>query len=312
MKVLIVDDSPDALRIAKARLAKEELDILCADGGTAGLEVARREHPDLILLDLDMPDLSGFDVCRMLKSETDLSIIPVLFLAGTTTPEDKVKALDLGAIDFISKPFDAFELCARVRAALRTKYLQDLLIQHANIDPLTGLPNRRALMDSLQREWARMQRYGGQLSFVLTDIDRFKQVNDTYGHPVGDQVLRAIAALLTGQCRKADLPTRYGGDEFAIVAPQTPASGAAVLADRLRCETQKIAIDAAGHPVSVTMSFGVADAAGLETIDDLVRCADKALYRAKLAGRNTVESSGACLPPLPTTVAAPANTVPNV
>ena len=154
MKLLIIDDSPDALQVAKVRLAKENLDIVCAEGGISGLEMARLEKPDLILLDLEMPDMSGFDVCRALKSDLELCMIPVLFLTGSTTAEDKVRGLDLGAIDYVAKPFDAFELCARVRAALRSKHLQDLLIEHASIDPVTGLPNRRALMARLQSEWS--------------------------------------------------------------------------------------------------------------------------------------------------------------
>ena len=143
MKLLIIDDSEDALEVAKTRLAKENLNICCADGGISGLEMAHTEVPDLILLDLDMPDMCGFDVCRVLKADPELCMVPVLFLSASSTPEDKVRGLDLGAVDYVTKPFDAFELCARVRAALRTKHLQDLLIEHAHIDPLTGLPNRR-------------------------------------------------------------------------------------------------------------------------------------------------------------------------
>lgn len=178
MKLLIVDDDRDALDVAKIRLAKENVAIVCADGGAAGLKAARSEQPDLILLDLDMPDMSGFDVCRALKADAELCMIPVLFLSGSTTAEDKIHGLDLGAVDYVTKPFDAFELRARVRAALRTKHLQDMLFEHAHIDPLTGLPNRRALVERLQREWARIERHGGRLSFIMADIDHFKRVND--------------------------------------------------------------------------------------------------------------------------------------
>ena len=155
-----------------------------------------------------------------LKADPELCMIPVLFLSGSGTSADKVRGLDLGAVDYITKPFDEFELKARVRAAIRTKYLQDLLIEHAHIDPLTGLPNRRALMDRLQMEWARMQRHGGELSFIMADIDYFKRVNDTYGHSIGDKLLQEVARTIARQCRESDLPARYGGEEFAIVVPE--------------------------------------------------------------------------------------------
>jgi diguanylate cyclase (GGDEF)-like protein len=290
MKILIIDDSPDALDVAKIRLAKEGLDILCAEGGVAGLEVARRENPDLILLDLDMPDLSGFDVCRALKADLELCMIPVLFLSGSGTAEDKVKGLDLGAVDYITKPFDAFELRARVRAALRTKHLQDLLIEHAHIDPLTGLPNRRALMERLQHQWARIERHGGQLSFIMADIDHFKRVNDAHGHQIGDKMLQEVAAAIAQQCREVDLPARYGGEEFAIVVADETTSGAARLADRCREEITKVRVTADSETVAVTASFGVADANNLPSLEALMKQADEALYQAKQAGRNLVRS----------------------
>jgi len=288
MKILIIDDNAAALNVAKTRLAKECLDILCVEGGVAGLEVARRENPDLILLDVDMPDMSGFDVCRALKADPELCMIPVLFLSGSGTAEDKVKGLDLGAVDYITKPFDTFELRARVRATLRTKQLQDLLIEHAHIDPLTGLSNRRALMERLQREWARFERHGGQLSFVMADIDHFKRVNDVYGHQIGDKMLQEVAGVIAQQCREVDLPARYGGDEFAIVVADETASGAIRLADRCREEIAKIRVAVNGETVAVTASFGVADANNLPSPEALMKRADEALYRAKQAGRNLV------------------------
>lgn len=296
MKLLIIDDSKDALRVAKTRLAKEGLDILCAEGGAIGLETARRERPDLILLDLDMPDMGGFDVCRALKADAELCMIPVLFLTGSATAEDKVQGLDLGAVDYITKPFDAFELCARVRAALRTKHLQDLLIEHAHIDLLTGLPNRRALMERLQREWARMQRHKGRLSCIMADIDHFKQINDVYGHHVGDKVLQEVAQTIRRQCREMDLPTRYGGEEFMLVVPDETAADAASLAERCRQEVAKVCVVVRSQAVKVTASFGVADAAGLSSPEALIKRADEALYRAKREGRNLVRCSSGNAP----------------
>ena len=299
MKLLIIDDSPDALEVAKARLAKESLNILCAEGGIPGLEVARREKPDLILLDLEMPDMSGFDVCRALKADAELCMIPVLFLTGSATAEDKVRGLDLGAVDYVTKPFDAFELCARVRAALRTKHLQDLLIEHAHIDPLTGLPNRRALLERLQREWARIERHGGRLSFIMADIDHFKRVNDTYGHHIGDKLLQEVARAIARQCRELDLPARYGGEEFGIVVPGEAASGAVCLAERCRQEVEKVRVTVRNEAIAATVSFGVADATSLSSSEALVKQADEALYLAKNAGRNQVRSCDADAAGLP-------------
>jgi PleD family two-component response regulator len=199
MKLLIIDDDPAALEIAKVRLAKEPVDIACAEGGVIGLQMARRENPDLILLDVDMPDMSGFDVCRALKADIDLCMIPVLFLTGSIDAEDEIQGLDLGGADYIAKPFDAFELRARVRAALRTKRLQDILIEHAHIDPLTGLPNRRALMERLHSEWACIQEHGGRLPWIVAD-DRFYRINDGHGCEVGDRMLEQIAGIFDQPC----------------------------------------------------------------------------------------------------------------
>lgn len=290
MKVLVIDDSADALALAKARLVKEPVEVVCATGGRAGLERARIEKPDLVLLDLDMPDMSGFDVCRALKADPDLFTIPVVFLSGSSTAEDKIKGLDLGAVDYVTKPFDAFELRARVRAALRTKRIQDLLIKHAHIDPLTGLPNRRALMERLHQEWARMTRADGRLSFIMADVDHFKKVNDAYGHNVGDRLLQEVARAIASQCRAADFPGRYGGEEFAIIVPDEAASETAHLAERCRRAVQSARLPAAPESAVATASFGVADATGLPSPEALVQSADEALYEAKSAGRNTVRA----------------------
>ncbi len=288
MKILIIDDSTDALRVAKTRLAREGLDILCAEGGIPGLELARHENPDLILLDLDMPDMTGFDVCRELKADQDMCMIPVLFLSGSTTAEDKVKGLDLGAVDYVTKPFDAFELCARVRAALRTKRLQDLLIEHAHIDPLTGLPNRRALMERLQREWAQIKRHEGHLSFIMADVDHFKQVNDRFGHHIGDVILHEVAAAIARQCRENDLPARYGGEEFAVIVPHEVAADAARLAERCRNAVEAVRVKMPKNHVTATISLGVADSQTADSPEALLKHADEAMYLAKQAGRNTV------------------------
>lgn len=294
MKVLIIDDSSEAIAVAKARLAKEEnLTVLSAEGGRSGLEMIKAEKPDLVLLDVDMPDVSGFDLCRTMKSDPELCMIPIIFLTGSTGAEDKVRGLDLGAVDYISKPFDAFELRARVRAALRTKHLQDLLIEYAQIDPLTSLPNRRALQERLAQEWDRLLRHGGRVAFVMADLDHFKRVNDTYGHSIGDRVLQEAARVLQGQCRKVDLPVRYGGEEFAIVAPEVTALDAANLAERCRAEIENAAVKVGDETVKVTASFGVSDSDGVSSPEGLIELADRALFQAKQSGRNTIRTATA-------------------
>jgi len=270
-------------------LAREDVDIICADGGEAGLEAARSVRPDLILLDVDMPDISGFDVCRILKTDPEIRMIPVIFLSASHEIQNKIKGLDLGAVDYVTKPFDAFELQARVRAALRTKRLQDLLIKRSQIDPLTELSNRGALIDRLQKEWARKQRHGYALAFIMCDLDRFKRINDEHGHGVGDKVLCQVARVITAYCRASDFPARYGGEEFAVVVSDEYAEGAANLAERCRRGIGGIRLGIDGNIIRITASFGVADAQGLTSAEALIEQADEAMYRAKDAGRNCVE-----------------------
>ena len=283
MKILIVDDSPDALAVARARLSKEGLDIVCADSGQAGLAMAKDESPDLILLDVDMPDLTGFHVCRMLQADPQTRTIPVIFLSGFDDADTKVRALDMGAVDYVTKPFDAFELRARVRAALRTKHLQDLLAKYAQIDPLTELLNRRGLTERMRREWASVRRHGGTVSFVMADIDHFKRVNDAHGHSTGDRALCHIADLLAAECRENDSAARYGGDEFAILCPDIDAASAASLAERCRQRIEATPFYADGQQLQLMVSFGVADATGIADGRGLIEGADRALYQAKEA-----------------------------
>jgi len=291
MKIVIVDDSPDALALARARLAKEHVDIFCADGGKTGLELIRRVIPDLVLLDVDMPDMSGFETCRILKDDAELHSIPVIFLSGSGGPRDKVRGLDMGAVDFVTKPFDAFELRARVRVALRTKRLHDLLARHAQLDPLTELFNRRAMAQRLEREWERIERHGGVLSFAMVDMDHFKSINDAFGHSFGDRVLQTVAQILVDQVRKVDLPVRYGGEEFAIVVPDETAEKTWTLIERCRQRIAETRLASGDVEVPISASFGVADSVGRASVQELIEAADEALYQAKQAGRNRLRTA---------------------
>lgn len=288
MKVLLVDDSVDARTVAKARLEPEGHDIICAEGGQMALNLAEKENPDLILLDVDMPGMSGFEVCRRLKSNDDLHLIPVIFVSGSGDAGDKVIGLDLGAVDYVTKPFDAFELRARVRAALRTKRLQDILRDKALIDPLTELGNRRAFDERLKLEWARAARYNLHLALIMADIDHFKNINDKHGHQIGDEVLRRIACRLSACLRECDAVFRYGGEEFATLLPETSLAGAVELAQRLCDQISSEPVQIGSKSLEVSASFGAAGGSDSIDAESLVGSADERLYQAKQEGRNCV------------------------
>lgn len=285
-KVLVIDDS-DAIRaLVKARLHSEPIELHLASGGQEGLVLAASLQPDLILLDVDMPDPDGFEVCRRLKADSRTMTIPVVFLTGITSSEEKIKGLELGATDYITKPFDPAELRARVRASLRTKYLLDLLARKAMIDGLTGLWNRSYFEARLVSELSLARRARQPLACLMLDLDHFKHINDRHGHPFGDEVLRSIGQLLGEASRNEDVVCRYGGEEFVILAPNTSAEAAAELAERVRSTIERFTWNCRGQDVKVTCSVGVADLQhGTPSVLEL---ADAALYQAKHAGRNRV------------------------
>ncbi len=201
--ILVVDDSPDIHALLEVRLRSEGAVLRHALTPEAGLESARTQPPDVILLDVEMPGRSGFDVCKELKADPLTASIPVIFLSGQLDQRAKVMGLDLGAVDYVTKPFDIAELRARVRVSLRLKSLQDQLVTLARIDQLTGLWNRAYFDGRLQQELAASDRSGRPLSLVMFDVDHFKRVNDGHGHPAGDAVLRTIAARVLGRCAPA-------------------------------------------------------------------------------------------------------------
>jgi two-component system cell cycle response regulator len=286
-KILVIDDSRDVHNLIKVRLGKENVALSAAYDGVEGLRAARETLPDLILLDIDMPAPDGFAVCADLKADPATMHIPIIFLSGATSSDEKIRGLDLGATDFITKPFDPAELRARVRASLRTKSLVDLLAQKAMIDGLTGLWNRLYLDSRLSSELAISRRNGMALSCIMADVDHFKSINDTHGHSFGDDVLRSIAAAFTKTCRAGDIVCRYGGEEIAILLPATSVDQAAELAERLRAAVQFIPLSSHEIPVHVTCSFGVANL-GDNVPPSVIELADQALYHAKRTGRNRV------------------------
>ncbi len=233
-KVLIIDDSKPIHALIKARLADEPIELHSAFDGESGIAAALNLIPDLVLLDVDMPDPDGFEVCRRLKDDPVTMNIPIVFLTGIASTEQKIRGLELGALDYIIKPFDPAELRARVRTSLRQKYLLDLLAKKAMIDGLTGLWNRSYFDQQLAAQLALFRRSGHPVSCILADVDHFKTINDNFGHPTGDEALRAIAQILQASCRLEDILCRYGGEEFAILCPNTVAGKASILGERLR------------------------------------------------------------------------------
>ena len=289
-KILLVDDSGIQRRWLRRQLESERVEIIEAADGLEGLKICLENPPDLILLDLNMPFFDGFEILRRLKDDRRTFSIPVIVVSGASETSDKTRGLDLGAIDYVTKPYDVVELKARIRVGLRTKRMQDLLEERAHVDGLTGLFNRHALEDRLANEWGMHRRHGGALAVWVADLDHFKSVNDTYGHPAGDEVLRRTSEIIRASVRTTDMAARYGGEEFVVIAPHCGLAGVLKTADRFRERLANTSIIMEGACINVTVSIGVAawpeDAAS--SAADLLAVADRALYLAKDSGRNTV------------------------
>ena len=289
-RLLAIDDSELIHRLLQVRLQGERLELHGALSAQEGLQKARELMPEVILLDIELDTMDGFEVLTHLKSDPKTQDIAVIFISAVSDTMDRVRGLDLGAVDFIAKPFEVAELKARVRSALRMQHLVKMLEHRAQIDSLSGLWNRRYFDQRLQQEWSEARRHGRSLSLIMCDVDRFKRLNDQFGHPFGDQVIERVAQILSGG-RGSDITCRYGGEEFGVILPSTAADRALEVAERHR-----VAIEShtwSGHDdVIVTSSFGVADLTSLPTdagMEQLVQAADVALYRAKQSGRNRVE-----------------------
>ncbi len=289
-RLLAIDDSELIHRLLQVRLQGERLELHGALSAQEGLQKARELMPEVILLDIELDTMDGFEVLVHLKSDPKTQDIAVIFISAVSDTMDRVRGLDLGAVDFIAKPFEVAELKARVRSALRMQHLVKMLEHRAQIDSLSGLWNRRYFDQRLQQEWSEARRHGRSLSLIMCDVDRFKRLNDQFGHPFGDQVIERVAQILSGG-RGSDITCRYGGEEFGVILPSTAAERALEVAERHR-----VAIEShtwSGHDdVIVTSSFGVADLKSLPTdagMEQLVQAADMALYRAKQSGRNRVE-----------------------
>ena len=259
-KLLVVDDQPINIQVLY-QLFAADCQVFMATNGAQALQVCRDKRPDLVLLDVVMPGMDGYEVCRQLKADETLRHIPVIFVTAHDDPEQETMGLDLGADDFIAKPVNPKVVQARVKTQLTLKFQADLLRQLVFLDGLTGVHNRRYFDQQLALEWARSARTGAPLSMILLDVDFFKRYNDHYGHQAGDDCLRQVAATLKSNLRRpADLVARYGGEEFACILPETGLDDAVELAKQLERQVRALAISHAYSDVAptVTISLGVA------------------------------------------------------
>ncbi|MBP7394052.1 MAG: diguanylate cyclase [Zoogloea sp.] len=312
MKALLIEDTLTSATLVSHQLRKIGIEPIVARNGETGIELYKQEHPDLILLDIIMPGMDGFEVARRIRQlEQFGEWTPIIFLTARTSDADLEKAISVGGDDYLIKPVSETVLAAKVRAMQRiaqmrfsllvlTRKLDDAnqeLTRLSSLDGLTGISNRRQFDETLLREWRRLGRQGRPLSMLLCDVDYFKQFNDGYGHQVGDECLKAVARTLKDTLRRpADLVARYGGEEFAVILPDTEITGALQVAEAMRSAVEGLSIT---HSYSkggnvVTISIGVASTTPSRTGSDssvLLKRADDALYQAKQAGRNRIAAA---------------------
>jgi diguanylate cyclase (GGDEF)-like protein len=291
-KVLVADDDTVSRQVL-GELLKPEYSVVLAKSGAQALERAARHVPDLVLLDVVMPDMDGYEVLRRLRADPRTEHISVIFISGLDRPEDEAVGLKMGAADYITKPFNAAVVLARVAVHLEVLRQRRMLERLANVDGLTELANRRRFDEMFQAEWQRARRSGQPMSLALLDIDCFKQYNDQYGHSAGDRALRAVART-AAMCmrRPGDLAARYGGEELALLMPDTTAAQAQQVVGWM-CQSiaqLNIVHEASSAANVLTASVGGAtlDPAGTESPLELLEAADEHLYRAKAGGRNCV------------------------
>lgn len=290
-RILLVDDIPGNLRLLAAALG-DQYQLSAATSGPEALELAERIKPDLILLDVEMPGMDGHEVCRRLKRNPDTEYIPIMFITGRSSESDEILGLQLGAVDYLTKPFNQAIVRARVHTHLTLKRYSDLLQQHAYIDGLTGLPNRRRLEDYLDQIWRHIDQRVQTLTIAMIDIDHFKTYNDRHGHLAGDHTLRQVAgSLLKARRRSSDLLARFGGEEFIYVMPGANLDAGKDQAERFRLAVleQNIRLHPTAGDEHLSISVGVACGTPQTcSAKSVIEAADQALYKAKEGGRNRV------------------------
>ncbi len=293
-RLLVVDDDPDA-REALAMTLAEDYEVELAGDGQEAIDSAVASRPDLVLMDLYMPRLDGMAALEALRVDPRTSDVPVIFISGRGDELTRSRTLDLGAVDFLQKPFSGRELKSRIERTLRSARRETHLQELARTDPLTGLANVRAFRARLEEEVKRAHRYHTPLACVMVDMDRLKPINDELGHVAGDVAIASLAELIRRELRETDFGARYGGDEFVVLLPHTSAGEARIFAERVRARLRESQVHVHGHRLPLAASFGVGalgDDPPDETGEQMVRRADAALYAAKRAGRDGVVEDG--------------------
>lgn len=298
--ILLVDDDESNLKLLEAMLFSNDYVVRSATGGREALASVEEQLPDLILLDIMMPDIDGFEVMRRLKASPRTCLIPIILITALKDRDLRIKSLDEGGTEFLSKPVERAELLIRVKNVLKVKEYQDFLLSHnatlderiqwlAHFDALTGLPNRALINDRANFAIRMARRRHVQLAIMYLDLDHFKNVNDSLGHDIGDKLLKKMAECLKSLVREQDTLSRQGGDEFILVLPDTNANGAARLAERLlEAVAQRFQVDQ--YVLSITTSIGISMFPDNgEDFESLCKNADIAMYRAKSDGRNSYQ-----------------------
>ncbi|MBP2641369.1 MAG: response regulator receiver modulated diguanylate cyclase [Firmicutes bacterium] len=311
-KILIVDDSPLEIKIIRKFLGNEnEYEIIEAGDGKAAIDLAKAAMPDLILMDIIMPGMDGLSVCKALRSQPATADIPVIFITAVSDSKDIVKGFEAGGQDYITKPFHSHELCARVKVHLdlkkskealleyaqemeiKNKELSELMVQLENsamTDFLTGMANRRQMMQRIKAEISGMKRNGGKATLIMADIDDFKKINDTYGHDCGDFVLKGMADLLKSVIRLEDILARWGGEEFLLLLPGIDLEDGKIVAERIRKIVETKLFPCREKMISTTLTLGMAELDEAAGVDASIQKADEALYKGKKMSKNCVAS----------------------
>ena len=294
-KILVVDDEPINVDVLGGVLSSLG-EIITADNGRDAIDICKSNKPDIVLLDVMMPQMDGYEVCAELKGDEDTNDIPIIFVTALADDTDEARGIEMGAIDYLTKPVNATVAIARIRNHLELKKYRDYLAEMGFIDGLTGIPNRRRFEDHFASEWQRGRRSETEMSLILMDIDQFKLYNDTYGHQSGDSCLTLVGqALAKSAHRPGDMIARYGGEEFIAVLPDTGGDGAIRMAETIRDNMSALKIAHEPSDVSdyVTLSMGLVTwkISGDKDPKAMIEAADKALYDAKKNGRNRYQVS---------------------
>jgi diguanylate cyclase (GGDEF)-like protein len=287
LRILLVDDNPQNLQALGNHLKALPCQLLFALDGRRTLDAIAKHLPQLILMDIQMPDMDGFELCQKIKDNPETSDIPVIFLTAAFRDQESIlKGFRVGGVDFITKPYHREELLARVKTHLKLKAYQDYFRDMSIRDPLTRLYNRRFMTERIANEEARGHRDRRVFTVALGDLDNFKRINDRYGHACGDAVLVETAATLRGAIRETDAVARWGGEEFLVLLPDTDLDGARVVLERMLNSVRDLSVTCGNRTISPTLTCGAADSRSGAQGEAVVRNADAAMYRGKTAGKD--------------------------